>query len=688
MRPIVRFALLVLSAVIVQTTGQGPSPGTAFQDAARLQKPLQHEVTVTLKLIQVFVTDKNGNPVTDLTKDDFILSDDGKPQKLTEFEKHFLSLPAPATHAEERIVQTPVPPSPRLLNRKFFLFFDFAYNNYFGIKKMGEAARHFLDAQVQPSDEVGVVSISAFKLLQIPLNLTTDHKKIRDFVAKIGLRDSSQRFEDAEDAYKRTLAAGNSADARPEMKPTLPTPDMPEYDTGEMWKLSAMTYVDCLTALAWALRSIQGQKNLVLFSEGIPYPVVYPLYPTPLTWKYENMLKEMQTSNVAISSLYTGGITLGDTQTGAWTLSKTSDNTGGQYGGNMFNYEPFAEKVNTMTGSYYVLGYPVSEKWDGKFHVLKVEVKRPGYAVRTQSGYLNPKLFTDYTDLEKMINLVDVALAEKPISQTPVRFEMAALPRSTETVNNLLLATAIPSEKFREMEGNKVEVVSLAFNAADEIVQMKRTEETRAHLAGDRVHFLSILSVPPGSYRCRIVVRDLKTGRAAVAGASATVPGTIATGIRLLPPLLLRPERGALYFKAHGPGAGSDKKAVPADLKSFFAFDPSQYVPYLERKLYRGSESWAVVRCAMPENSAPNLRLTAFLFDKLTREKIPMALTVLEEKSDKTSRALFVRLAVPDVEPDDYTLFLVAEDETSGARSEIACDFAIEDAAMKGGRGR
>jgi hypothetical protein len=72
----------------------------------------------------------------------------------------------------------------------------------------------------------------------------------------------------------------------------------------------------------------------------------------------------------------------------------------------------------------------------------------------------------------------------------------------------------------------------------------------------------------------------------------------------------------------------------------------------------------------------------------LTREKIPMALTVLEEKNDKTSRALFVRLAVPDVEPDDYTLFLVAEDETSGARSEIACDFAIEDAAMKGGLGR
>jgi VWFA-related protein len=685
MRLIARFALLVLTAVIVQTTGQGPSPGTAFQDAARLLKPLQHEVAVTLKLIQVFVTDKNGNPVMDLTKDDFILYDDGKPQKLTDFEKHFLSLPAPATHAEERIVQTPVPPSPRLLNRKFFLFFDFAYNNYFGIKKMREAALHFLDSQVQPSDEVGIISISALRLLDIHLNLTADCAKAREFVARIGLRDANQRVEDAEDAYKRALEAGNPADARPEAKMTLPGPDLPEYNAREMLTLSAMTYVDCLTALAWALRSIQGQKNLVMFSEGIPYPVVYPLYPTPLSWKYENMLKEMQTSNVVISPLYTGGITLGDSQTGAWTLSKTADDTGGQYWGNMYNYEPFAVKVNTMTGSYYVLGYPVNEKWDGKFHVLKVEVKRPGCAVRAQSGYLNPKLFTDYTDLEKMINLVDVALAEKPISQTPVRFEMAALPRSTETANNLLLATAIPSEMFREMTGNKVEVVSLAFNAADEIVQMKRTEEAPRPGAADAIHLLSILSVPPGTYRCRIVVRDLETGRAAVAGASVEVPSMIADGIRLFPPLLVRPDRGALYFKTHGPAAAMDKKSGPPDLKGLLAFDPSQYVPYIEQRLYRGSEAWAVVRCAVVEKSTPDFKLSAFLFDKLTRERFPMVLTVLEAKSEKGSRVFFVKLEVPDVEADDYTLFLVADDRASGARSEIACDFAVEDAAKKGG---
>ncbi|NIO21804.1 MAG: hypothetical protein GTN76_14015 [Candidatus Aenigmarchaeota archaeon] len=55
---------------------------------------LQYEVTVTLKLIQVYVTDKKGNPVLDLTKDDFFVFDNGHKQTLTEFERacHFVAL--------------------------------------------------------------------------------------------------------------------------------------------------------------------------------------------------------------------------------------------------------------------------------------------------------------------------------------------------------------------------------------------------------------------------------------------------------------------------------------------------------------------------------------------------------------------------------------------------------------------
>ena len=54
------------------------------------QKGLQYEVTVVLKLIQVYVTDKEGNPVTDLDKSEFTIFDNGEFKEITEFERHIL----------------------------------------------------------------------------------------------------------------------------------------------------------------------------------------------------------------------------------------------------------------------------------------------------------------------------------------------------------------------------------------------------------------------------------------------------------------------------------------------------------------------------------------------------------------------------------------------------------------------
>ena len=57
---------------------------------------IQHEVTVTLKLIQVYVTDKDGRPVTNLDKSDFEIFDNRKRKTITEFEAHSLLFPSEA----------------------------------------------------------------------------------------------------------------------------------------------------------------------------------------------------------------------------------------------------------------------------------------------------------------------------------------------------------------------------------------------------------------------------------------------------------------------------------------------------------------------------------------------------------------------------------------------------------------
>jgi VWFA-related protein len=163
---IVSFYVFNLHAV-----DSAPSLGKKIQEAE------EHDVTVTLKLIQVYVTDKKGNPILDLEKDDFELYDKGKLKTITDFEKHVLTVPVfEEAKDEKKDEAVPLADTPKL-NRKFFLFFDFAFNTTRGVLDSKKAALHLIDEYLQPTDEVGLLSFSAGEGLVLHEILTTDHHK-------------------------------------------------------------------------------------------------------------------------------------------------------------------------------------------------------------------------------------------------------------------------------------------------------------------------------------------------------------------------------------------------------------------------------------------------------------------------------------------------------------------------------
>jgi hypothetical protein len=149
---------------------------------------LQHEVTVILNLVQVFVVDRSGRPVTDLKASDFELFENGRTKKITGFEKHTLHLPGQAKTENVEKKQAFAPPS---INRKFFLFFDFAFNTVSGIKMAKDAARHFIQTQVKSGDEVGIISYST-EGLKLYEYLTTDKEKILQGTRKRSSRESKK----------------------------------------------------------------------------------------------------------------------------------------------------------------------------------------------------------------------------------------------------------------------------------------------------------------------------------------------------------------------------------------------------------------------------------------------------------------------------------------------------------------
>jgi VWFA-related protein len=579
--------LIKSKATLLLLVTLGFQPPHSAAQISENQEAMQHDVSVTLKLVQVYVTDKKGNPILDLEKEDFTISDNGKKKSLTEFERHTLQLLPSETGGQHEGIPENEPPVPvELMRRKFFLIFDYAYNNAKGILKAKKSALDFIGNRIQPADEVGVLSYSTLKSLKLHEYLTTDHEKLQDVVEGFDMQSKKGRAESFEDQYWYQATGENPLDASKAGKPSFRLEEEdPSFDpdlgsnkfSAQQDSVSyALHFIEKMKDFAKALRYIPGYKHIILFSSGIPYSIIYGIHQSPDSWnttrgedtmlqqgwdqgnmllqiKYDEMLQELTASNTTIFSMDTEdlGSTIGMNSrlTGGFSLQTMATSTGGKYFGDINSADEHLETIQNLTGCYYVLGYYVDEEWDGKYHELKVKVNRKGSKVHAQKGYFNPKPFSNYSRLEKMLHLVDLALSDQPFFQVPVRFPLAALPYSTQGRSFLDLYAKLPIEKIREFLGRDIESVSIIFNKQNDIVKMERERKDFSKLPVGNIYYSTLLSLDPGDYQCRLVLRNMETGRGAVASAAVTVPERPDHGIKLNPPLLLKPETDSLYLK-------------------------------------------------------------------------------------------------------------------------------------------
>jgi len=653
------------------------------------KQELKHEVAVTLKLVQVYVTDKKGNPVLDLKKEDFLISDNGKRKTITEFEKHILALPSIEEKVRAEMVEETTLPAPReLMSRKFFLLFDFAYNNARGVLKAKKAAKHFIDTKLQPSDEVGVLSYSAMKSLTLHEYLTTDHKNVGEVVDSFGAKVIHGRAEHFEEEIWRQATGENPLDASKrgsigvggELQTTAPdlSPEFKTFMDRQASSVHAMQFVQKMVDFAKALRYIPGYKHIILFSSGIPYSLMYGIHQTPAVWdrgnrmlqlEYEDMLKELAASNSTVYTLDTEDmgtmISVNSRVRGGFTLQTLASSTGGKYFGDINSFEEHLEKIQNLTACYYVLGYYVDEKWDGKYHKLKVKVDRRGCKVHAQKGYFNPKPFSKYNKLEKMLHLVDLALSENPLFQTPIRFPLVALSCVIKGKPNLSLHSKINKENIQELSGNKVEIGSIIFDNKDNIFKIEREELDFSKLPLENIYYSTLLPLDPGEYKCRIVLRNLETGRGAVASSPVEVLKSPDSGIQLCSPFLLKPEKNAYYLK----------KPSPA-----YFFDSSQYSPLVEELELGTNRILAVVRCSFSGIQQPDITLAVNLIHHLanTGKTIPVTVNILNKYQEDNTEVFLIELQTRELQSGEYFLYIFADDILTQSRSRVNTTFKVK----------
>ncbi len=708
-------SLAALSCFLLSEPSE-PAAATARQQTAA--RSFQYDVTVTLKLVQVYVTDKSGMPVRDLVKEDFALTDNGKLVNITDFEKHDLRMSAPSDETSvSEAKPAAVPASRESIKRRFIILFDFAFNTQKGASAGIKAALDFLDTQVASGDETALISYSTLRGLTVHEFLTSDAPKVRKAVVGLSTKEISGRADEVEQTYwlLAKAAEGDSANARGAEKELRDHVEPQRRDS----TYQAQEYFLAMTRLAQALRLVPGQKNILFFSNGVPSSLVnstrtaggtrsgrsggssdpavkgigisaassFEIGNSPLRPYQKAMLEEFSASNCSfyafdtresskIPSLFISDELQTQTRimvardvfrdertTGMDSLRTLSKQTGGKYFSNILRYEKSLEEVSAVTGTYYVLGYSIPAVSDGKFHDVKVEVKRKGCQVRTQPGYFNPKPFKEYTKLEKDIHLFALVLDERPVTAVARPLSLSALSYYAGRGPRVQILARIPKDIWPEFEGKTAELVAAFLDGRDELLSLQRATVSQTEYSTRDILFTAGASAPPGPVNCRVIIRNLETGRSAVGSAKTHVAAAAGQALTLSSPLILAPGGGLYRLE------GVIKEALQGPpWNDIYAFDASAFSPVVGgEKVTAPGRVTVIVPFATSSGVRNDIAFHVNLVNSETAENV----AVLFEPRELTVRAGLqvqnLEISLEGVVAGSYLLYVHAADRLSGA---------------------
>ena len=656
-------ASAALSVLVLAVAAGAGRPGPSGQAKSKAPEvPIQHEVTVTLKLIQVFVTAADGKPAIDLERSDFVITDNGKPQTITDFEKHVLALPAP-----QRAAAAPPPGSDAgpLLSRKFFFIIDYVRNKLDGVMKARNAILEFIDTKVRPGDEISLYTLSSLGGLTLHEYLTTDHDKLRRTLMK--LRDLPGITPVADES---------SAEHEPMGMEVMNAEIFGRH--GGHSGTGARNHFAEIAAWAKSLRAIPGQKNVVLFTRGFGGAVIRP--GDSGNSLFQLMTRELATANAPVFTVNTTTGVADKIAQGVFpelSLDYLSRTTGGAYFQDVNYYARIATDIQDATANYYVLGYNIPAAWDGKYHDVKVEVLKKGYEVHAQRGYFNPVPFAKLTPVEKHLHLIGVALSDAASDARDMDFPMTALPFATGQEVDVLLLSELSVPSIRNAIGDRTEFITLVLNENNAIVDGKRAEIDWQDFKGEKIFQYGVAALAPGRYDCRAVVRNLDDGRAAVGSCVVEVAAPSAEGPMMFPPLLL--VRGAEARYLNLASAGEPGGPEGFSISTVFPFPAKEYVPLVGPLEHGATSLLAVLRCIWGRERDANreIDLSAWLIAEGIGEPEPVEMDLLERGSRDEADFYLFEFELPDLVPGRYRLEIRADNAGTGSVVKSTGQFTV-----------
>jgi VWFA-related protein len=488
--------------------------------------------------IPTVVRDSHGNPIGDLTKDDFILLDNGKPQTISMFtivKGTASSAPAVAGAVP---VTSATTPTATVEPRYVALFFDDANTSASNLNFARDGAVKFIRKGLDPGERVGIFVASG----TLTLDFTDDVPKLLETLTKLHLfeRMPNQGAFPCPplDPYQAWVIVheGSGTD---ELRDAItaardccgPGADSCAHTEAESVVGIAENYsLDTLNSISYLIRHLgemQGHRVLLLASSGF------------LTMSFgqqqQKVIEAALRANVVINSMDTSGLRAFSEPYGSHfnlvsPLSDMAAATGGKFMHNGNDLEAGFRNLSDLPSVSYILGFsPVDLKDDGTMHKLKVKLADSAHlTITARPGYLAPSAEIPRAE-KKFRKLQQYVTATDNPTEVPIEF--AAVPETLPGGESSLRVTVhvdIRKLPFLHRIGNddrhieRLIFITALFDSKNQfltgvegVMDLRLKKTTMKQLSAQGIDGKLSIQAPAGTYRVRQVVQEAVTGRVA-----------------------------------------------------------------------------------------------------------------------------------------------------------------------------
>ncbi len=496
----------------------------------------QEPIRVATRLVQVnVVVHKDGQPVADLTRDDFRVLENGKEQAIELFELNVTPASSVITEAApavptftNRIVDRTTTVSVILIDN-----LNTGLVDQLGVRNQAIA---FL-RELRPTDRVAVYLVDNSDAIRVLHDFSSDTKALIAAVSRVQTRTSNQ-VAAAEDAAAMSGSASIAdSGASPELVAWLAGVDAERAN--EDIRDRVIHFNIALETIARHLGTVRGRKNLIWISSAFPIVIgnasgmlsslkaelntglrslndanvaVYPVDARRLIGAFSSRAADKQQSFTTLSTV----------RSMTDTMEVVADETGGRAYFNTNDLRGAMRRAIDDSRVSYVLGYyPTNTKWDGGFRQIKVEVKRRGVEVRHRKGYLAaPTILNTTTNRRDALHkaALDPLQATEIILSAQVAKPPTGAPSSVELTLRLDPGTITFTQSGERWTGEVDVIVAEAVVGRAPTLSFSTTltldlsAEQRARILAQGISLTRTIPFEPKLHQLRIVALDIPSG--------------------------------------------------------------------------------------------------------------------------------------------------------------------------------